>query len=41
VLDFHSGGRTLNFLPFAAAHILPDKKQEERCFEAVKAFGAP
>ncbi len=41
VLDFHSGGRTLEFLPFAAAHILPDKMQEDRCFAAVKAFGAP
>jgi N2-acetyl-L-2,4-diaminobutanoate deacetylase len=41
VLDFHSGGRTLDFLPFAAAHVLPDKMQEDRCFEAVRAFGAP
>ena len=41
VLDFHSGGRTLTFLPFAAAHVLPDKRQEERCVAAVKAFGAP
>ncbi len=41
VLDFHSGGRTLDFLPYAAAHVLPDKAQEARCFEAVAAFGAP
>jgi N2-acetyl-L-2,4-diaminobutanoate deacetylase len=41
VLDFHSGGKTLDFLPFAAAHVLPDKMQEDRCFAAVKAFGAP
>ncbi len=41
VLDFHSGGRTLDFLPFAAAHVLADKMQEDRCFAAVKAFGAP
>jgi N-alpha-acetyl-L-2,4-diaminobutyrate deacetylase len=41
VLDFHSGGRTLDFLPYAAAHELPDKAQEKRCFEAVEAFGAP
>jgi len=41
VLDFHSGGRTLDFLPFAAAHILPDKIQEAACFAAVAAFGAP
>ncbi|MBM9401509.1 N(2)-acetyl-L-2,4-diaminobutanoate deacetylase DoeB [Gluconacetobacter azotocaptans] len=41
VLDFHSGGRTLDFIPFAAAHVLPDKAQEERSFAAVAAFGAP
>ena len=41
VLDFHSGGKTLDFLPFVAAHILHDKMQEDRCFAAVKAFGAP
>lgn len=41
VLDFHSGGRTLDFVPFAAAHILPDKQQEGRCFAAVEAFSAP
>lgn len=41
VLDFHSGGKTLDFLPFAAAHVLDNKALEERCFAAVKAFGAP
>ncbi|GHC72138.1 N(2)-acetyl-L-2,4-diaminobutanoate deacetylase DoeB [Limoniibacter endophyticus] len=41
VLDFHSGGKTLDFLPYAAAHELPDKKQEARCFDAVAAFSAP
>lgn len=41
VLDFHSGGRTLDFLPFCAAHILPDKAQEAKAFDLVKAFGAP
>lgn len=41
VLDFHSGGKTLDFLPFCAAHILPDKNQEKRAFELVRAFGAP
>lgn len=41
VLDFHSGGKTLDFVPFAAAHILPDKAQEAKGFEAVKAFSAP
>src|SRR6188768_61048 len=41
VLDFHSGGKTLDFLPFCAAHILPDKVREERSFELVDAFSAP
>ncbi|MBV9736313.1 MAG: N(2)-acetyl-L-2,4-diaminobutanoate deacetylase DoeB, partial [Acidisphaera sp.] len=41
VLDFHSGGRTLDFLPYAAAHELPDREQEARCFAAVEAFSAP
>lgn len=41
VLDFHSGGKTLDFLPFCAAHILPDKAQEAKAFDLVQAFGAP
>lgn len=41
VFDFHSGGRTLDFVPFCAAHILPDKAQEARAFAAVEAFSAP
>jgi N-alpha-acetyl-L-2,4-diaminobutyrate deacetylase len=41
VLDFHSGGRTLDFVPYAAAHTLPNKIQERACFNAVAAFGAP
>ena len=41
VLDIHAGGRTLNFVPFAAAHVLPDKEQEKRCVDAMKAFAAP
>lgn len=41
VLDFHSGGRTLDFVPFAAAHRLPDAAQEAACKAAVEAFGAP
>jgi len=41
VLDFHSGGRTLDFLPFAAAHILEDKAQEAACMAAMQAFNAP
>jgi N-alpha-acetyl-L-2,4-diaminobutyrate deacetylase len=41
VLDFHSGGRTLDFVPFCAAHVLPDKDQEKKAFAAVEAFSAP
>jgi N-alpha-acetyl-L-2,4-diaminobutyrate deacetylase len=41
VLDFHSGGRSLDFVPFAACHMLPDKAQEARCIAARDAFGAP
>ncbi|MBT0963362.1 N(2)-acetyl-L-2,4-diaminobutanoate deacetylase DoeB [Denitromonas iodatirespirans] len=41
VLDIHSGGKTLDFLPFAAIHVLDDKAQEARCQAAMAAFGAP
>ena len=41
VLDIHSGGKTLNFVPFAAAHVLDDKEQQARCVEAMRAFNAP
>lgn len=41
VLDYHSGGKTLDFLPYAAAHYLDDKDQQAKCVEAVRAFGAP
>jgi len=40
-LDFHSGGKTLDFLPFCAGHARPDKAQEASTFAAVEAFGAP
>ncbi|EDZ44776.1 ectoine utilization protein EutE [Rhodobacterales bacterium Y4I] len=40
-VDFHSGGKTLDFVPFAAAHILEDKATQEACFAAMKAFNAP
>ncbi|WP_027168437.1 N(2)-acetyl-L-2,4-diaminobutanoate deacetylase DoeB [Mesorhizobium sp. WSM3224] len=41
VFDFHSGGKTLDFVPFCAAHTLPDKAQEKKSFAAVEAFSAP
>jgi len=41
VLDIHSGGKTLEFLPFAAYHELEDKQQQARCEAATRAFAAP
>lgn len=41
VLDYHSGGRTLDFLPFAASHLLDDPAQDAACAAAAAAFGAP
>lgn len=41
VLDIHSGGKTLNFLPFAASHKLEDKELTQASDDAMKAFGAP
>lgn len=41
VLDMHSGGKTLDLLPFAACHELDDKALQKRCQDAVAAFGAP
>ncbi|MEM7465051.1 MAG: succinylglutamate desuccinylase/aspartoacylase family protein, partial [Pseudomonadota bacterium] len=41
VLDFHSGGKTLDFVPFAAAHIQENKANQELCVAAMQAFNAP
>ena len=41
VLDIHSGGKTLQFLPFAAYHELEDREQQAKCEAATQAFGAP
>jgi len=41
VLDIHSGGKTLQFLPFAAAHVHEDESQRDRCVAAMQAFNAP
>lgn len=38
-LDIHSGGKTLDILPFAAAHRLLDPQQEAKCIEGAKVFG--
>ena len=39
--DMHSGGKTLDFVPFACAHVLEDKHQQARCIAAMEAFNAP
>ena len=41
IVDFHSGGKTLEFVPLAAAHVLEDKKQQAACVAAMEAFNAP
>lgn len=41
VLDFHSGGKTLDFVPFASAHLLENEDQQAACVAAVEAFNAP
>ena len=41
VIDFHSGGKTMEFLPFCCAHVLEDKEQQSRCVAAMQAFNAP
>ncbi len=40
-LDIHSGGKTLDIIPFAAAHRLADAEQEAACIRGAKLFGAP
>ncbi len=41
VADFHSGGRTMEFVPFCCAHVLDDKDQQARCVATMQAFNAP
>lgn len=41
VLDIHSGGKTLDFVPFAAAHRLDDDSQQKACVASMQAFNAP
>lgn len=41
VLDIHAGGKTLDFVPFAAAHILDDKQQQAQCVAAMQALVRP
>ncbi|MEO3430198.1 N(2)-acetyl-L-2,4-diaminobutanoate deacetylase DoeB [Pelagibius sp. CAU 1746] len=42
IVDLHSGGKTLEFVPYAASHRLPqDPALEARCTAAMQAFNAP
>lgn len=41
VLDVHSGGRTLAFVPFAATHRLADEGRQAKAVAAMRAFNAP
>ncbi|TVQ84238.1 MAG: N-alpha-acetyl diaminobutyric acid deacetylase DoeB [Micavibrio sp.] len=41
VLDMHSGGKTLDFIPSAVMHRLEDEKQMRETAAALKAFAAP
>jgi len=41
VVDLHSGGRSLDFVPSAVMHYLDDPSHFNRTLAAVKAFGAP
>jgi predicted deacylase len=41
VVDLHSGGSSLDYLPFASVHRSPDEEVNRRGMAALKAFGAP
>lgn len=41
VVDFHSGGRSLDFLPCGVMHLLPDPEKAAKTEALLKAFGAP
>jgi N-alpha-acetyl-L-2,4-diaminobutyrate deacetylase len=41
VIDLHSGGLSLQLLPYASMHYLEDRALHTRTFAAMRAFGAP
>lgn len=41
VVDLHSGGYSLNLMPYMSMHFLEDQEQIERTLAALKAFDAP
>ena len=41
VVDLHSGGKTLDFVPSVIMHHLPDTARHRQTLDAITAFGAP
>lgn len=41
VIDLHSGGYSLDLLPYNSMHYLPDEKLRQKTMAALKAFNAP
>lgn len=41
VVDFHSGGKSLDFVPCAVMHRLTDKKLEKKTLRLLRRFGSP
>ncbi|MHB0856470.1 MAG: succinylglutamate desuccinylase/aspartoacylase family protein [Anaerolineae bacterium] len=41
VMDLHSGGRSMDFVPCAHLHRVPDEDQFQRMLAAARAFGSP
>ncbi len=41
VIDLHSGGSSLQLLPYASMHHLDDADHFQRTYDAMRAFGAP
>lgn len=39
VIDIHSGGRSMEFVPCAHMHLVPDRDQRRRMFDAMLAWG--
>lgn len=39
VIDIHSGGRSMDFVPCSHMHLVPDKSQRERMLKAMLAWG--
>lgn len=39
VIDIHSGGRSMEFVPCAHMHLVPDRGQRRRMFDAMLAWG--